>query len=78
MNQSVSRTTGMAPVNVSKENEELVFTKLYGYPVRLKQPTYKVGDLVLLSKRVNPLAVKGKSTFKKGYKANFTRESYVV
>ena len=76
INQSVNRTIGMAPEDVSERNSALVYTRLYGHPSTLKQPSYKVGDLVLLSKYSNPLAKA--STFKKGYKANFTRENYTI
>ena len=65
MNQSVNRTIGMVTEEISEENKELVFAKLYGSPVKLKQPTYKIGDLVLLSKYVNPLGERGKRHLKK-------------
>ena len=78
INQSVNKTIGMEPTNVSEDNEAMVFAKLYGHPHKMKSPTYKVGDLVLLSKYSNPLGNKSKNTFRRGYKANFTKESYVV
>ena len=68
----------MAPESVTKENEDLIFTKLYGQPHKIRSPSYEVGDLVLLSKYASPLGDKSKKLFKKGYKANFTKESFVV
>ena len=78
INKTVNRTIGMAPEDVSEENEKIVFTKLYGHADHLKQPTYKVGDLVLLTKYSNPLNDQNKKLFKTGYKASFSRESYTI
>ena len=37
VNQSVNRTICMAPEDVTNENEEVVFTKLYGHPHKVKR-----------------------------------------
>ena len=37
-----------------------------------------MSELVLLSKYVIPLNDQNKKLFKKGYKANFTKESYTI
>ena len=66
VNQSINRTIGVAPKDVTKENEDLVFTKLYGHSHKIRWPTYKVGDLVLLSKYASPLGDQSKKLFKKG------------
>ena len=78
VNQSINRTIGVAPKDVTKENEDLVFTKLYGHSHKIRWPTFKVGDLVLLSKYASPWGDQSKKLFKKGYKANFTKESFVI
>ena len=55
MNQSLNRSIGMSPEEVNKDNEPLVFAKLYGTPSVLKKPSFEVGDEVLLSKYASPL-----------------------
>ena len=65
INKTVNTTIGMAPEDVNNENEKIVFTKLYGHANHLKQPTYKVNDLVLLTKYSNPLNDQNKKLFKK-------------
>ena len=64
-NQTCHRSIGMAPHDVTDDNERVVWTKLYGK--RLKQyprPKLKVGDRVRLSK--------------KGYLPGWTEEVFIV
>lgn len=70
-NQSFHRSIGMAPIQVTPENEEQVWQKLYGEkePYK-KKKVKKVGDWVRLSK--------SKRTFKKGYLPNWTEELFSI
>ncbi len=65
-NSSYHRSIKMRPVDVSKENEGVVFQNLYGAMKKKGGPLfkYKVGDVVRISK------VRG--LFAKGYKQNYT------
>ena len=78
INSSVNRSIGMAPDQVNEETSSRVFVKLYGHPVTLVKPKFGVGDKVRLAKYASPLVNPGKKTFKKGYKASFSREVYQV
>ena len=60
----------MAPINVRKEDESVIWTKLYGSRETEKQPLYKEGDVVRISK--------AKSTFEKGYLPNSTEEVFKI
>lgn len=68
-NNSVHRTTGYAPSEVTSEIESELFQKLYGF-----QPTtklmFKVGDQVRISK--------ARKTFQRGYLPNWTDEVFIV
>ena len=69
INNTVNRSIGMEPNNVSFENRDQIFRKLYGGtpPIECR---FSVGDLVRL-----PL---DKNIFTKGYKAGWTKELYRV
>ena len=61
----------MKPKDVNKKNEDQVWTTLYGHLyAESPLPKFKVGDMVRISKY--------KSTFTKGYEANFTEELFKV
>ena len=66
-NHSRHRSIGMRPVDVNKDNENVVWERLYGKesykPIRFK---VNVGDQVRISKT--------RRTFKKGYLASWTEE----
>ena len=55
-----------------------MFVKLYGHPVTLTKPKFGVGDKVHVAKYASTLADSGKKTFRKGYKASFSKETYRV
>ena len=76
VNGSNNRSIGMAPSSVNKETEVIVFAKLYAHATTTQTPKFKVGDEVHISKYTSPFH--GPQTFKKGYKANFSREVFVV
>ena len=78
INTSVNRTLGIAPADVSHENEVLVRTKLYGWPHDLEGPKFHRGDKVRVAKYVTAIRVREKGPFLCGFKSNFTREIYEV
>ena len=61
---------GYAPKDVNVMNAEQVWRKLYNYPQKRRSPIYKVGDMVRISK--------AKKTFEKGYRTNWTRETFRI
>ena len=71
-NATRHRSIGMAPQEVTWENEEAVWKRLYGPCLKGKrpQPKFKVGDRVRLNK-IHP-------TFKKGCLPGWTEEVFVV
>lgn len=71
-NHKFHRTLGLAPVEVTLENEMRVWQHLYGKKKKATnvKAKFKVGDTVRLSK------VKG--TFAKGYLPNWTEEEFIV
>ena len=70
-NNSTHRTIGMKPADVSEENKDEVWTRIYGYPLSsFPDPKFKVGDHVRVE-------IKHK-TFEKGYEPNVDNEVYVV
>ena len=78
INNSYHRSIGTTPSGVNKENEDLVWSKLYGgswgtnkWTVKPdKLPKFKVGDTVRISK--------DKALFEKGYYPNWTEEVFKV
>ena len=70
-NNTKHSTILMKPKDVNKKNEDEVWTTLYGHLyAESPLPKFKVGDMVRISKY--------KSTFTKGYEANFTEELFKV
>lgn len=71
MNQSVCRTTGMAPADVNRDNAETVWQRLYGQETG-KKPLFRfrVGDRVRITKEKHKLS--------KGYLPNFNPEIFLV
>ena len=64
----------MTPINASKkENEEKVFSNLYGDLIfeKVKKPKFEVGDKVRISKYK-------RKVFDKGYTENWSEELFVV
>ena len=65
------RSIGMAPQDVTWDNEEAVWKRLYGQRLKgQKKPKFKVGDRVRLNKIHR--------TFEKGYLPGWTEEVFVV
>jgi len=71
-NATRHRSIGMVPQDVTWENEEAVWKRLYGKRLKGKrpQPKFKVGDRVRLNKI--------HCTFQKGYLSGWTEEVFVV
>ena len=71
-NRSFHRSIGMAPADVTWENQEKVWHRLYEKDTKRKTPKakLKVGDKVRLSHT--------RRTFKKGYLPAWTKEIFVV
>lgn len=71
-NKTVHSTTAMAPSEINVMNAETVWRKMYKYTEKMKKkkPSYKIGDMVRISK--------AKKTFEKGYKPNWTREIFKI
>ena len=70
-NNTKHNTILMKPKDVNKNNEYQVWTTLYGHLyAESPLPKFKVGDMVRISKY--------KSTFTKGYEANFAEELFKV
>jgi hypothetical protein len=70
LNNSINRSIGIAPIDVTFENQKEVFKVLYGSQTPPSDCTFKVGDLVRL-----PLP---KNIFTKGYKPAWTKELYKI
>ena len=70
-NATRHRSIGMAPQDVTWDNEEAVWKRLYGKRLKgKKKPKFKVGDRVRLNKIHH--------TFEKGYLRGWTEEVFVV
>ena len=70
-NATRHRSIGMAPQDVTWDNEEVVWKRLYGQRWKgQKKPKFKVGDRVRLNKIHR--------TFAKGYLPGWTEEVFVV
>ena len=70
INNSVNRSIGMAPNDVTDQNREEVFEKLYGQRNLPPVCRFSKGDKVRLPTK--------KNVFDKGYKANWTDQLFVV
>ena len=70
-NETRHQGIGMAPRDVTDDNERVVWTKLYGKRLKGRpRPKLKVGDRVRLNKKHRP--------FKKGYLPGWTEEVFIV
>ena len=69
-NGTPHRSMGMAPRDVTPENDDNVWMKLYGGKHKLKIPAFATGDRVRLAQKTRP--------FKKGYLPGWTEEVFVV
>ena len=65
INNTVNRSTGFKPSEVTKENSDEVKARLYPPPVDSKSCQLKIGDRVRI--------VKEKNFLEKGYKQSMTR-----
>lgn len=69
-NRSKHRTIKMAPIDVTKSNENFILKYRFNYGPKLGQSKFKKGDYVRVSKY--------KSVFDKGYTANWSTEIFQV
>ena len=71
-NRTPHSTLGMAPIDVTPDNEQAVWNHVYGKRLRpsKKKPLLQKGDRVRLNKKHRP--------FKKGYLAGWTEEVFVI
>ena len=71
INRSVSRSTGMRPVDVNLKNENQVWERLYGKPSMTKTNfRFNVGDNVRI--------LEEKQLIRKGYRPTFTDQTYHI
>ena len=70
INETVNREIGMAPNDVTFDNRDIVWERLYGSKGKKPLCKYKVGDLVRIPVR--------KKLFEKGYRANWTEIIYKI
>ena len=76
-NNTIHRSIGMAPNDVSPSNSDTVFSRLYGAPTLRELVTRNEGRKYLKEGDVVRIA-KTKSIFSKGYEPNFSDELYVI
>ena len=69
-NKTYHRSIGMAPIDVNDKNREPVFKHLFPDIDIKPKPRLKIGDKVRI--------LKPKSIFEKGYKQNWSDETYTV
>ena len=69
-NNTYHRSIKMAPSHVSKDNEEVVWQRLYGQTVEKEPKPFSVGTRVRISK--------AKGLFEKGYLPNWTEELFTI
>ena len=70
INNSVNRTLGMSPNQVTRENAHELYERLYKKPKTFKKSKFKLGDIVRITKF--------KGAFEKGYLPNFTDELFEI
>ena len=72
LNHTISRPTGMRPVDVNHQNARVVWKRLYAGCLPRKEPKYKfkVGDRVRVAR--------WRKIFDKGYTPNFTKDIYTI
>ena len=59
-----------SPLSVNQKNQQEVWMTLYGDPIKIKHPAFKVGDKVRISKT--------RKIFKKGYLPSWTEEIFTI
>ena len=70
-NNSIHRSIGRSPANVTRENETEVWLYIYGKKNGpTKKPKFKLNDRVRISRH--------KATFEKGYEPNWSEEEYII
>ena len=69
-NQTPHRSIGMKPVDVTAENREVVYKRLYPFLNLTVVCRLKIGDKVR--------KVREKNTFDKGYKENWSEQTFIV
>lgn len=70
-NTSVHRIIKMRPIDVTKENEKMLWERLYGDTLKTNSHfRFEIGDVVRISKM--------KDIFEKGYTPNWTREYFYI
>jgi hypothetical protein len=70
-NNSYHRSIRMTPMQVTKENSDLVWRNLYrGKYHKFQNAKYTIGDYVRISKQ--------KATFEKGFERNYTQEIFKI
>lgn len=69
-NTTKHRSTGYAPIAVTKQNQEKVWLHLYNKPTTAKDLHFKVGDHVRISK--------SRHVFAKGYVGRWSEELFVI
>lgn len=69
-NNTVHRTIGMKPVEVTKSKEKMLLRTVYNYEKVLGKPKFKIGDCVRLSR--------ASTIFRKSYKINYTPEVFDI
>ncbi|WP_215898142.1 hypothetical protein, partial [Acinetobacter baumannii] len=70
-NESKHRSIGMAPADVTRENQFQAWDELYGkFPPQKTKPKYQVGDRVRLAQTRSPFA--------KGYEQGWTQELFTI
>ena len=70
INNTVNRSIGIEPNNVTFENRKIIFDRLYGKGAPPSECKFKKGDLVRIPSK--------KNVFEKGYKPNWTKELYRI
>ena len=70
INNSVNRTIGMKPANVTEDNASQVFRKRYSRSVKAKKPSFAKGDYVRTRE--------DRGAFKKEFRPSFSKAIYRV
>ena len=70
INNSVNRTIGMTPNQVTLKNSQILYKELYGDAYSAQEPKFNVGDVVRI--------VKDKGVFGKGYHPSYSRELFRI
>jgi hypothetical protein len=70
INNSINRTIGISPNQVTLENSQSLLKKIYKAPDTPTEPKFKEGDIVRINKE--------KGIFSKGYLPNYTEELFKI